>query len=162
MPAVPFPFRMHTCTISNWVWSFDVQKKWKASSFNRQLELIVLYCYGLLNCSGAVHYFRSSILSEFCNRGSTAFEVCYQWSIDLTLLLLGFLGSWGVIFVLATIGIVDCTFRRVGLRPSRFHSCVWGTAVLFPSQLGRTEWKHHCCFVSYCIPWSVQERIYNY
>jgi hypothetical protein len=26
MLVVPFPFHMHACTISNWVWSFDVQK----------------------------------------------------------------------------------------------------------------------------------------
>ena len=32
--------------------------------------------------------------------------------------------------MLATIGIVDCTFCRVGLHPSRFHSCVWETASL--------------------------------
>ena len=33
-------------------------KKRKASSSTRQLESIVLYCYGLLNCSGVVHYCR--------------------------------------------------------------------------------------------------------
>ena len=27
MPAVPFPFRIHACIISNSVWSFDVQEK---------------------------------------------------------------------------------------------------------------------------------------
>ena len=43
--------------------------------------------------------------------------------------------------MLATIGIVDCIFRRVGLRPSHFHSCVWGTAVLLPFQRGGTERK---------------------
>ena len=83
--AVLFLFRMHACIIiSNWAWSFDVQKR-KASSSTRRLESIVSYCYGLLNCSGAVHYCWSSILSEFCNRGSTGFEVCYRRSMDLTL-----------------------------------------------------------------------------
>ena len=84
MPAVPFPFRMHACIISNWAWSFDVQKR-KANTLTRRLESIVSYCYGLLNCSGAVNYCRSSILSEFCDRGSTGFEVCYRRSIDLAL-----------------------------------------------------------------------------
>ena len=27
MPAIPFLFRMHACIISNWAWSFDMQKK---------------------------------------------------------------------------------------------------------------------------------------
>ena len=60
-------------------------KKRKASTLTRRLESIVSYCYGLLNCSGAVHYCRSSILSEFCDRGSTRFEVCYRRLIDLAL-----------------------------------------------------------------------------
>ena len=71
------------------------------------------------------------------------------------MLLLAFLGSWGVISVLATTGIVDCTFRRVGLCPSHFDSCVWWTAVLLPSQWGGTEWKCHrfffFFFYCYCI-----------
>ena len=62
-----------------------MQNKLKASSFTRRLESIVFYCYSLLNCSGAVHYCRSSILSEFCDRGSTGFEVRYRRSIDLAL-----------------------------------------------------------------------------
>ena len=60
-------------------------KKLKASSFTCQLESIILYCYGHLNCAGEVHYFRSSILSEFSDRGSTGFKVCYQWLINLVL-----------------------------------------------------------------------------
>ena len=83
------PFHFHsicnTCIISNWAWSFNVQKKGKASLSTHHLESIVSYCYGLLNCSGEVHYCCSSILSEFCDRGSTGFEVCYRQSIDLTL-----------------------------------------------------------------------------
>ena len=52
--------------LSMYIWA----KKWKASSFTHWLESIFLYCHGLLNCSGAVHYCRSSILSEFCDWGS--------------------------------------------------------------------------------------------
>ena len=48
--------------------------------------------------------------------------------------------------MLATIGIVDCIFRCVGLRPSHFHSCAWGTAVLVPSRQGGTEQKRHHFF----------------
>ena len=85
MLVVPFPLRMHACTISNWARSFDMQKKWKASSFIRRLESIVLYCFSLLYCSGAVHYCPSSILSEFCDRGSTGFGGRYRRLIDLVL-----------------------------------------------------------------------------
>ena len=52
--------------------------------------------------------------------------------------------------MLATIGIVDGIFRRVGLRPSRFHSCAWGMAVSLPSERDGTERKRHCFFYSYC------------
>ena len=45
--------------------------------------------------------------------------------------------------MLATIGIVDCIFRRVSLRPSRFHSWAWETAVSLPSEWDGTEQKHH-------------------
>ena len=43
--------------------------------------------------------------------------------------------------MLAMIGIVDCIFCCVGLRPSHFHSktCALGLAVLFPSRWGGTE-----------------------
>ena len=67
------------------------------------------------------------------------------------MLLLTFLGSWGVIFVLATIGIVDCIFRRIGRHPSRFHFCAWGTAVSLPSERDGTERKRHRFSDSYCI-----------
>ena len=60
-------------------------KKRKANTLTRRLESIVSYCYGLLNCFGAVNYCRSSILSEFCDRGPTGFEVCYRQTIDLAL-----------------------------------------------------------------------------
>ena len=49
--------------------------------------------------------------------------------------------------MLAMIGIVDCIFRRVGLRPSRFHSWAWGTAVSLPSEWDGTKQKF---FDSYC------------
>ena len=52
--------------------------------------------------------------------------------------------------MLATIGIVDCIFRRVGLRPSRFHSWAWETAVSLPSEWDGTERKRHRFFYSYC------------
>ena len=48
--------------------------------------------------------------------------------------------------MLATIGIVDSIFRRVGLCPSRFHSWAWGTAVSLPSERDGTEWKRHRFF----------------
>ena len=81
------PFRMHACIISNWAWSFDKQKKEGQlvdSLIVSRLEPRLTFGYGLLNCFGAVRYCRSSILSEFCDRGSTGFEVCYRLSIDLT------------------------------------------------------------------------------
>ena len=53
--------------------------------------------------------------------------------------------------MLATIGIVDCIFRRVSLRPSRFHSCAWGTAVSLLSERDGTERKRHRFFYSYCM-----------
>ena len=68
------------------------------------------------------------------------------------MLLLAFLGSWGVIFVLATIGMVDCIFRRVGLHPSRFHFRAWGTAVLF--SVDGAEWNENVtvfCLLLYVI-----------
>ena len=49
--------------------------------------------------------------------------------------------------MLATIGIVNCIFHRVG--PSRFHSCAWGTAVSLPSERDGTERKRHRFFDSY-------------
>ena len=49
------------------------------------IESIVLYCHGLLNCSGAVHYRCFSILREFCDQGLTGFEVSYRRLIDLVL-----------------------------------------------------------------------------
>jgi hypothetical protein len=128
---------------------------------------INIYCYGLLNCSGAVHYCRSSILSEFCDRGSTGLKsaiddrstshcrstlIAFKCNrLARVMLLLAFLDSLGVIFVLATIGIVDCTFRPVDLRSSRFHSCVWGKAVSLPSRRSVMERKRHRFFYSYCM-----------
>ena len=49
--------------------------------------------------------------------------------------------------MLATIGIVDRIFRRVGLRPSRFHSYAWGTAVSLPSE---RDGSITVFFYSYC------------
>ena len=48
--------------------------------------------------------------------------------------------------MLAMIGIFDCTFHRISLRPSHVHYCVWGTAVLLPSQRGGRERKCHLFF----------------
>ena len=68
------------------------------------------------------------------------------------MLLLAFLVSPGVFFLLATIGIVDSTFHRLpvaGLRPvwfdrSMHKKCfVHGTAVLLLSGRDGMEWKHH-------------------
>jgi hypothetical protein len=100
---------------------FRCANNWKASSFTRRLESIVLYCYCLLNCSGAVHCCCSSILSEFCDRGSIGLKSVIDDRSTLrcqsTLItskcdilasamhLLAFLDSLGVIFVLAKIGI---------------------------------------------------------
>ena len=78
---------------------------------------------GLLNFSGVVHYCSSLILTELksgidnrstshCQLTVIAFKCNH---LDRAMLLLAFLGSWGVIFMLITIGIVDCTFRRIGL-----------------------------------------------
>ena len=52
--------------------------------------------------------------------------------------------------MLATIGIVDCIFRRIGRHPSRFHFCAWGTAVSLPSERDGTERKRHRFSDSYC------------
>ena len=72
------------------------------------------------------------------------------------MLLLAFLDSPSVFFMLATIGIVDCTFRRLpvaGLRPVPFPFFVHGTAVLLPSGLDGMEWKCHR-FLAATVPWS--------
>ena len=64
---------------------FQTCKQWKANSFTCWLESIVLHSHNILKSSGVVHYCHSSILSEFCDRGSTRFEVYFQWSINLAL-----------------------------------------------------------------------------
>ena len=117
-------------------------RKHKARSFTHQLESVVLYCHGLLKSSEAVHYCHSSILSEFCDRGLTSFEVGYRRLIDLTLpvhsdrsksdhldkmmLILALLDSSDVFFMLAMIGIVDCMLPIIVMQPLP-HSifCAW-------------------------------------
>ena len=69
------------------------------------------------------------------------------------MLLLAFLGSPSVFFVLATIGIVTGTFRHLpvaGLRPVPFPFFVHGTAVLLPSGWDGMEQKRHHFFDGYC------------
>ncbi len=51
MLAVPFPFHIHACTISKLTWSIDMHEM-KAQLAHSPT---VLYCYSLLNSSGAVH-----------------------------------------------------------------------------------------------------------
>ena len=85
MQAVVFPFHMHTGIISNWAWSFNVQTKGRPAC--QLTDYLVLYCYGLLNCSGAVHHCFSKIMSEVCDWGSIGFEVGYRWSIYMYLVL---------------------------------------------------------------------------
>ena len=96
------------------------------------------------------------ILSEFCHRGSTGFGVCYRRLIDLALPIdsdrlqvrsLGWSDSSFGSRSLGMLATIDCTFRRIGLRPSGFHSCVWGTAVSLPSRWDRTEQNRHCFFL---------------
>ena len=86
------------------------------------LESIVLFRHSLLNCSGAVHYCHSLILSELCNRGLTGLSTIdrprianWLWSPPNAIAWTEqcFLGSWGIMFVLARIGRADCTFRRI-------------------------------------------------
>ena len=165
MLAVPFPFRMHACTISNWAWSFDMQKNERpARSLPTRIDNFLLLQSSKL-------FWGSSLLPLFNFERVLRLRLDWVWSplwtidrprvanrliaskcdrLDRAMLLLAFLGSWGIIFVLATIGIVDCTFHCVGLRLSRFHSCVWGTAVLLPSRRGGTEQKRYPFFDCYC------------
>ena len=72
---------------------------------------------------------------------------CDHLDRSRVMLLLGFLGSWGVIFVLATIRMVDCTFHCISLHPSCFHSCVWEPPFYFC--LDGAE-RHHF-FDCYCM-----------
>ena len=72
------------------------------------------------------------------------------------MLLLAFLYSPSVFVVLATIGIVDCTFHRLpvaGLHPVLFPFFVYGTAVLLPSGRDGMEQKRHHFFGGYCSPY---------
>ena len=65
------------------------------------------------------------------------------------MLLVAFLVSLGVFFVLAMIGIVDCTFGCLPVtvsRPVPFPFFVPGTAVLLPSGRDGTEWKNVTVF----------------
>ena len=58
------------------------------------------------------------------------------------MILLAFLDSPSVFFVLATIGIVDCTFRCLPvavLRPVPFPFSVHGMAILLPSGRDGTD-----------------------
>ena len=57
------------------------KKKLKARFFTCQLESIVLDCFGTVITTAALLF-----LSEFCDQGSTAFEVYYQRLIDLALI----------------------------------------------------------------------------
>ena len=158
MPAVPFPFHMHACIISNWEWSFNVQKN------EGQLVALPTGIDSFILLWSSKLFWGSSLLPLFdfervlwlrlnwvrsmlstINRPRVANQLWCD-RLDRAMFLLAFLGSWGVIFVLAMIGIVDCMFRRVDLCPSRFHSCVWGTAVLLPSRRGGMERKHHHFF----------------
>ena len=90
---------------------------------------------------------QSTLIASKCDR------------LNTSTLLLAFLVSPGVFFVLAMIGIVDCTFHHLpvaGLRPVPFDcsmhkKCfVHGTAVLLPSGRDGTEWKHRRFFGCYC------------
>ena len=114
-------------------WGSSLLWFWVSSAIEARLGLkSAIDNWSTLHC-------QSTLITSKCDR------------LDRVMLLLAFLGSWGIIFVLATIGIVNCTFRRVGLRSSHFHSCVWETAVLLPSRWDGTERKHHDFFDCYCI-----------
>ena len=138
---------------------------------------MVLYCCHLLKSSLAVLYCRSSILGKFCDRGSTGIEGSYwqsTWHCQSTLIaskcdrldramLLSFLDSLGVFFVLATIGIVDCTFGCLPVsvpHPVPFPFFVHGIAVLFLSGQDRTERKRHRLLGCYCK--NIQCQVLSY
>ena len=109
-------------------------------------SFILLWCSKL--------FWGSSLLLLF-DFGSTGFEVSYRRSINLVLpidsdrfqiqslamLLLAFLCSRGIVFMLATTGIVNCTFLCIGLHLSCSHCCASETAVLLPSRWGGIEQK---------------------
>ena len=125
-------------------------EKIKASSLACRIESIVLHFHGLSKslrqCATAALQFRvcSAIvglklaiddwLSSRCQLTPIA-----SWCDRLarTMLLSACLHSSGVLFELATIGILGHTFHRCA--PFCFHFFVHGTAIRF--RLDRTEWN---------------------
>ena len=81
MPAVPFPFCMHACIISNWAWSFNVQKKKEGQLVNlpTRINSFILWSSKL--------FWGSSLLLLFGFEWvlRSTLEVCYRRSIDLVL-----------------------------------------------------------------------------
>ena len=133
----------------------------KASLFTCWLESIAMVF------KGEVYYCRSSILSKFCDWGLTGIEVSYWWfratnrlitskynHLDKAMLLLAFLDSSGVFFMLAMIGIVNCMFCCLpvaALCPIQFPFAMHGMTVLLPSGRDRTEWKRHQLFIFFVL-----------
>ena len=86
MPAVPFPLRMHACIISNWAWSFDVQKKegQLVDSPTRIDSFILLWSsklfWGKQFTTAALRFWVSSAIEA--QLGSTCKSAIDDWSIS--------------------------------------------------------------------------------
>ena len=93
-----------------------------------------------LDCYRSTSHCQSTLIASKCDY------------LDRSMFLLTFLVSPGVFFVLATIGIVDCTFRRQP--PPRPVSlfCAWNGCFTFIwTGRNRMEWKRHHFFDCYCM-----------
>jgi hypothetical protein len=183
MLAVLFPFCMHACTISNWAWSPCKVKKMKGQLFHSptRIDSFILPWSSKLfwSCSLLPLFFFEWVLRSRLESAIDDWSISSCQSTLITskcdrlaraMLLLAFLGSLGVIFVLAMIEIVDCKFRRIGLRQSHSHCCVWEWPFHFvstrrngtktsPIFLLLLYWHVQCMYTctcsldQYCVSW---------
>ena len=142
--TVPFPFYTRKRPINMLGMSYRHVK----NPFARCLESIVLHCHGLLNFTGTLCCCHSSTLSVFCDRRLTGSRFRYRQSVKLVLEstqigskcsrsteivpLSAFLDSSGVLFELATVRPVFCTFCRRDPSPVPFLFIVARNGCLFP------------------------------
>ena len=155
---------MHVYTISNWAWSSDMQEKKKSerpahSLADYRIDSLILPRSSKL-------FWGSSLPLLFDFERVLRSRLDWVWSQLTTIdwprvanrlwlrysdVSFGFVRHLRHIFMLATIGIVDCTFRRIGLHPSRFHFCVWGTAFLLLSWLAERN-ENITVFLTATVP----------
>lgn len=106
-----------------WVWVNSVIEAWLGWSY-MYIYISVQYCL----CWTTLVSYRQSI--------DLALPIDRFWSPPNAIVWIKWCFFWLSWLLrrhtcICASGIVDCTFRCIGLRPSHFHCCIWGMSVLF-------------------------------